>query len=266
MGKALELLTGFVTAPGTTLTALTMATGNSLTVRDAAADAEIRLLNTWVDAQAAGVWRVTSPRLHDTTQGIRFTIVASEPEPLFPKGVTQKLFKNDVLTAQLSGSATAGDIETACMLVYYSNMTGVDALFIGSDEIMRRGEHVFPVENTLSLGTAGGYSGEEAINAEFDLFKRDREYALLGYVCSAECAALRWRGSDTGNVGFGGPGHAERKELTGTWFKTLTEVHGMPLIPVFHSNNVGNILIDGAQDENGTDVTVNSIFVLLAPR
>jgi hypothetical protein len=39
----------------------------------------------------------------------------------------------------------------------------------------------------------------------------------------------------------------------------------MPLIPVFNSANKGGILIDAAQDENGTDVTVNSIFAELSP-
>jgi len=39
---AIELLTGFVTAPDTTLTALTMAYGNSLTVRFADQASDIR--------------------------------------------------------------------------------------------------------------------------------------------------------------------------------------------------------------------------------
>jgi len=37
------------------------------------------------------------------------------------------------------------------------------------------------------------------------------------------------------------------------------------MIPVFNSANKAGILIDGAQDENGADVTVQSIFAELAP-
>ena len=83
MGKAFELIAGFVTAPSTTFTALTMATGSSLTVRNAPLGSEVRLLQCWSDQQTAGNIRIRSPKLHDNVQGIRLFSVASEVEPLF---------------------------------------------------------------------------------------------------------------------------------------------------------------------------------------
>lgn len=260
---ALELLTGFVTAPSTTQTALGMASGNSLTIRNNGGSGQIRLLQAWVDVQSAGILRIKSPNLHDDTQGIRIQTVASEPDPLLPLGVGQKLVSQDSITVDLSGSATASDIETACLLVYYEALPGIEGRFDTPDAVMQRIKHIMSVENTLSLGASGGYSGEEAINAEFDIFKANTDYALLGYTVDSECACVRWRGSETGNLGVGGPGNEASRQLTANWFMNLSRQHGLPLVPIFNSANKASILIDGAQDENGTDVTVNSIFAEL---
>jgi len=266
MGKALELITGYVIAPGTTLTAWTLASGNSVAIRSAPLDRKVYLLEMWADNQGAGTLRVRSPRLHDNVQGIRYGITVSDPVPLMPPGFPQPLIPQDALVVEHSGSAATGDIETGCLLIYYEDLPGVDARLISPADLKARIRHIMTVENTLSFGTAGGYSGEEAINTEFDLWKADVDYALLGYVVSAECACVRWRGADTGNLGVGGPGNEANRDLTSRWFAYLSEKTGIPLIPVFNAANKNGILIDGAQDENGTAVTVTSIFAELAPR
>ena len=264
MGRALELLAGFVTAPSSTATALTMATGNSLTVRNAREGSTIALLTAWVDSQTAGVLRIRSPRLADNVQGLRLQTVASETKPLLPTVASQELYSQDVLTVDLTGSATAGDIESACMLIFYSDIQGVDANLATWAEIEPRIVNMFTVENTLALGTAGGYSGEEALNAEFGLMRANTEYALVGYGVNVECAAVRWRGVDTGNLGVGGPGDELGRDYTRDWFARLSRETGYPTVPIFNSANVGAILLDGVQDENGADPTVTSIFAELA--
>jgi len=263
MGRSLELLTGFVTAPSTTFTGLTMAVGNTLTIRNGPPTAMVRLLQAWADNQGAGNLRIRSPKLHDMAQGIRAHVSASDVAPLLSGGVPQRLYPQDLLVVELTGSATGGDIETASLLVYYDDVPGTEARLVKWSDIAGRIKHLAPVENTLALGTAGGYSGEETIIAEFDNWKANTDYALLGYLVSAECAAVRWRGSDTGNVGIGGPGNETLRHVTADWFKRLSLAFDLPLIPVFNSANKGAILIDGAQDENGTDVTVTSLFAEL---
>lgn len=270
MGAALQLLTGFVTAPDTTQTALTMASGDSLTVRNAAPDSPVRLLTTWADKQVRGILRVRSPKLHDNVQGIRLADIASEVQPLLPMGHQQRLYPQDALTVDLSGSATAGDIETACLLVYYPDLPGQSARFISPADLKAKMKNIVSVENSLATGTAGGYSGEEALNADFDLLKANTDYALIGYLCSpvagqtvGECAAVGWRGADTGNLRVGGPGTDTDRWLTNRWFVFLSEQFGLPLIPVFNSANKAGILVDAAQDENGIDVIVTSIFAEL---
>jgi hypothetical protein len=261
----MEVITGFATAPSTTFTALTMASGNSATVRNARLDARIWLLSVWADNQTAGTFRIRSPKLHDNVQGLRFDVTASDVVPFYSMGYAQRLIPQDALILEITGSAVAGDIETAGLLLWYEDLPGTAARLTTYEDIVRRGMNVVTVENTLALGTAGGYSGEEAINAEFDLLKANTDYALVGYTVDAECAVVGWRGADFGNLRIGGPGNETLRHVTSDWFSRLSRSFGLPLIPVFNSANRAGLLIDGAQDENGTDTTLTSILVELGP-
>lgn len=265
MGAALDLITGRVTAPSTTLTALTMSAGDTLTVRNAPIDSSVRLLQAWADNQGAGTLRIRSPRIHDNVEGIRLDVSVSEVKPLLPRRLIQPLVPQDTLIAELSGSATAGDIESAALLLYYANLPGISGRFIDPPALLANMVNLVTVENTLALGTGGGYTGEEALTAEFDQLKANTDYALIGYLVDDECAAVTWRGSDTGNLRVGGPGDNLARDLTRSWFYDLSMDYQLPLIPVFNSANKDAILLDGVQDENGTDVTVTSIFAQLKP-
>ena len=264
MGRVMEIVTGFVTAPDTTFTALTMAAQNSLTVRNTAIEADIKLLNAWVDSQGAGLMRIKSPQFHDNVQGLRLRHIASQVLPLLPASIPQKLVTQDTLVVELTGSATGGDIETACLLTVYDDLPGISGTYITAAELKERMVDLVTVENTIALGTSGGYSGDEAIDAEYDLLHVNKSYAILGYQVSAECACIRYRGSDFSPLGLGGPGNESFPHITTDWFVKLSEMHGEALIPVFDSANKGSVLIDGAQDENGTDVTVQTFLAELS--
>lgn len=264
-GRGMELLAGQVTAPGATFTAWTMNAGNSLSIRNAALEKRIYLLEAWAKNQAAGVLRIRSPKLHDNVQGLRFDVVASEVDALMGVGFKQLLFAQDTLIVEQTGSAVAGDIEMGGLLVYYDDLPGQDARFISYADMQKKGMNELTVENTLATGVAGGYSGEEAINAEFDLLKANTDYALVGYLVDAECGSVRWRGVDFGNLGIGGPGNDTDKWQTREWFSRFSRILDTPLIPVFNSANKAGLLLDAHQDENGTDVTVTSILVELGP-
>ena len=265
MGKALEIITGRVVAPSTTLTALTMSAGDVLSIRNAPIDSLIMLIQAWADNQTSGTLRIRSPRMHDNVEGLRLDVLTSEVKPLLPRRVVQPLFPQDELTVQLSGSATGGDIESAALLVWYDDLPGIAARMIDVPTLLANMVHLLSVENTLALGTGGGYSGEEAITSEFDQLKANTDYALLGYLVDAECAAVGWRGSDTGNLRVGGPGDELGRDYTASWFYDLAMNYQMPMIPVFNAANKDAILIDGVQDENGTDVTLTSILAQLKP-
>lgn len=260
---ALELITAQGTAISATISALTAATGDSLAVRNTGNANPARILQLWADVQVAGTLRVRSPKMHDNVQGIRYDTIVSDPRPLLPWGVGQPVYPNDVIVAELAGSAVAGDIEYLCLLLHYPELPGSAGQFVGPDDVMRRAVNIFTVENTIATGTGGGYTGAEAINVEFDQFHAGGKYALLGYTVDAECAAVTWRGVDTGNLRVGGPGDETERELTADWFMRLSRAFSMPLIPVFSAENKGGITVEAVQDENGADVTLTSVFAEL---
>lgn len=262
MGKALELISFQATAPGAGA-AMAAVAGNSLTLRDSRAP--IWLVAFWQRRQVSGFTRLTSPLLHDAVVGIQCTGPIGVSLSL--RNSLQRLFTQDAVTAFGSGSATAGDIEQSCFLAAYEDLPGVNANLIDESELIRRGEEIYSWANTLALGTAGGYSGSEAVNTEQDQFKANQEYAIMGYEVSVAAAAVRWVSSDFGNLGVGGPsGAASEGVITHNWFVDLSNRSGMPLIPVFNSSNKALTLVDGLTDENGVDAVITTTAVRLAPR
>ena len=265
MPAAMELIGGFVTAPGTTLTAATAMSGNSFTVRNAADESGIYLVGLWARYQAAGVLRLRSPMMHDNVQGMRHQITINQARQLLAMPGLQRLKRQDVINMEISGSATAGDIEQAIMMVYYEDLPGVNARLITPEQVAARAVHLVTVENSITTNTSGNWSGEEAINSEYNLLRANTDYALLGYTVSGNCAAVRYRSTDFGNLGIGGPGDNSNPHITARWFVKLSEMTGLPMIPVINSANAPSILLDIALDENGGTRIVTSIFAQLAP-
>lgn len=265
MGAALEVLTGQVTAPGATLTALTMASGNSSAVRNADFSKKILLLSTWTFNQVAGIFRIRSPRLHDNVQGIRFRSITNDVPYYLQSQWAQKLYPQDVLILELSGSGVAGQIELASLLVYYEDLPGASAQFIDVDTLMARGVNEVTVETAHVTGVTGGYSGQVALNSSFDLLKANTYYAILGYGVDARAATIRWQGADLGNVGIGGPASVAMKHVTVEWFLRLARFFKMALIPVINSANKAGVLIDVATNQAGGTVNANTHLIELAP-
>lgn len=266
MGAALELVSGFVTAPSTTFTGLTPCTGNSYSIRSADMRSRVSLISAWATWQTAGILRIRSPRIHDNQQGIRIVGKATINPALYPpSGFLQALIPQDVLTVELTGSATGGDIEMASLLIHYADLPGAQGRFITPAQVAAWGVNMMGQEVSLALTTSGDYTGQVAVNslALCDQWKANTDYALLGGVVSANCGCIRIQGIDTGNLGVGFPGASAYPHVTANWFADLSDRYQTALIPVFNAANRGAILVDGQQDENGTDTTVTFYFVEL---
>lgn len=238
MGRALEVVAGRVTNPGATLTALTVNSGNSFTVRDFPEGQAAYLEGMWTQQATAGAFQIHSPRMHDDVRGIRFTAAAASVRNLMTDWDEQFLYPNDPLRVELSGGGA--EVDSAAFLVYYQNLPGVDARLHMWDEIKSRiVNHLTVVVATAGPATSGDWSAGTVITTTSDLLKADTDYAVLGYTSDAEVLAVGLSSSDTGNLRVGGPGPVEAIE-TRDWFTSLSVHHGTPHIPVFNSNNRGS--------------------------
>jgi hypothetical protein len=261
----MELVSGRATAPGATLTALTMAAGNSLTVRNTSLQTDIRMIQMWAENNAAGIFRIRSPKLHDNVQGIRYRVDATDPVGLFPPGAWQKLTPQDTLIAEISGSAVGGQIEQGQFLVWYSDLPGSNARLANWADISQRVVNYLTVEVAITPGSAGGYSGQVAINSTFDLLQANTDYAILGGTVDVRCAAVRVTSPDFANLGIGFPGYLTDRGVTARWFMDMNFRLGIPCIPIFNAANKNGTLVDIVQDQTGNAVNVNLIVVQLAP-
>lgn len=266
MGLAMEMISGKATAPGSTLTALTMAAGNSLTVRNTSWNADIRLIQMWAFNNAAGIFRIRSPKLHDNVQGIRYRVDATDPVGLMPNGVWQRLTPQDTLIAEISGSATGGQIEQGQALIWYSDLPGSNARLANWSDISPRVVNYLTVEVAISPGASGGYGGQAAINSTFDLLQANTDYAVLGATVDTACAAVQLVGPDFANLGIGIPGWLANRNYGVRFFYDLNKNLGIPTIPIFNSANKNGTLVAVVQNQAGSAVNVNVIVAQLSPQ
>lgn len=263
MGLGFEIVTGRVTNPGATFTALTPGTGDSFTVRNAALQSVVMLENCWTLGAAATTLRVRSPRLHDNVQGLRVKAPAADPRPRLPYKFAQRLVPQDALILEMTGGGAETDM--ASVLIHYMDLPGVQARLHTFDEIQARIVEYVTVETAHTTGaTVGDYGGGVALNASFDLLKANTDYALVGYLCDTSVLSVGWRGPDTGNLRVGGPGIAQAVE-TREWFIWNSERDGRPYIPVINSANKAGTTVDLVHNAAGTSVVVQSIFAELSP-
>lgn len=265
MGRALELIAGQATAPGATFTGLTMSAGTSLTVRNAPLNADTRLITMHAKNQVAGVFRVRSPKLHDNVQGIRMRNPTGIVGPMMPFGEWQKLVPQDTLVAEITGSAVGGQFEQGALMIYYSDLPGSDARLTSVADAVKRTQNIETVETSIVPSAAGNFTGQVALNSQFDLLKANTDYALLGYRADTRCTCVRIQGADSANLGIGGPGEPSLPEVTSKYFMLLADALNLALVPVFNSANKAGILCDVQQDQAAATVVVTWIFAELSP-
>jgi len=269
MGVALEILTGFI-ANVASLTSVTMNGTDSLTVRYSDPAKKIWLLGTGImsDTLGAGtLMELKSPKLHDNVHGIRLrhsgTVV---PATELSEGNPQRLYPQDTLSWQIAGNAAAGSINPAWLMFYYEDLQGLAARLIDVPTMKARAVELFTVETQLTGVATGAYSTAGALNANFDFFKPNTDYACMGYTVDKVCSSVHLKGADTGNLRVGGPGAVHVPHVTAEWFVRLTQLFGIPLIPVFNSAAKAGIFADVVTDHNAGSFNVTWIFMELAPK
>lgn len=260
MPKALQVVTGRTTNPGATITALTVNTQDSFTVRNAIQGSNIQLVDMWAQEGTVGIFRIRSPLMHDSGQSLRMRTVKT-CTPLMPYELIQPLQPQDVLTVELSGGGA--EVDVGSYLVYYADQPGANARLATWEQIAPLVVNTVGIELNLTTGaTAGQYGGSAALNANFDILQRTKDYALLGYLCDTSIATVGLAGPDTSNLRVGGPGVAD-PFVTREWFMWNSQRYGLPMIPIINAANVGATTVDLAAVQTATAVNVTMIFAEL---
>ena len=261
----LDLISFAVTAPGATLTACTVVTGDPASVRNGRADSSIRLLSAWSKSQAVGRSQVTFPSGNDQIRNITWRNIANQCDDKLPRGMPQRMQPQDPLSVSQIGSAVVGDVETVHLLFHYEDLPGVGGRLLMPAEVEARGVRQVTIEDTITATSASVYSGARAWNANTSLLRANTDYALLGAVVGAPCGVLAVRGTDSGNLRCGIPGLSGNAKITLNWFRDISDYWGIPAIPVFNYANAASIFTEIVQDENLTAVPFSLALVELAP-
>jgi len=237
MGRAIEMLGFKVTNPGSTFTAVTVASGDSLTVRTFVQATGANLEHATRQGATAGAWRILSPVLHDNNTGLTFLTAETPTVIVMPDFIGEPLKSGDTLTVQ--GTGGTAETEVGAITINYNDVDGLAAKLYTWDDIVGAFEHYKTFEVDCSIGGTAGNWADTLMNATDKQAKADRKYAILGYTTDTALAAIAIHGGETGNVRIGGPAPTTVED-TAFWFVQESKRMGTPHIPVISANNFGN--------------------------
>src|SRR6266568_1785228 len=260
MGKAYEIIAGSVTnsAAGTTLT---MAPGDSGSVRSFPNTVSAYLETVVRKGATAGFVRVRSPLLHDNVQGLRWQADANPRGFMLGEAVRQQLYSQDALILEANSGAADS---TACAFgIRYDDCPGLNQRLAMWGDVRNNIDQIKAVEVDLNAAAALGQWSTTVLTATQDLLRANRDYAVLGYETDTACAAVALVGTDTSNIRIGGPGLVDNFDSS-EYFVDLSNALGLPMIPVINSANKGTTNVSHVDNVAGTTPKVTLILALLA--
>lgn len=254
-----ELVSFSATQPNAGGAAAALA-GDSLIVKNGKGPA--RIIAWWPSQQVDGWQQLVTPTMHDTTRGFRQVVEANTIVNLLQPGLSLEVQPQETMSITIAGSNTAGDVELGMMLLHYPNLPGVEARGLTWSQLKSKMELLTTVQMTIT-GAAAGYTGGELINAESDLLRANRDYAILGATTSTACGAITIIGPDTGYTRVAVPGQAADADIGLDWFCSLARAQELPLIPVINSGNRNATTIGIVQNENNVSPVISLTLALL---
>jgi len=232
---------------------------------------EGKIIRMWgIDSASVAELSLTSNRpetTHDPQFGIRFNIApnvggsAGSPAavPLLEPPNAVRIFSGDTLT--MTVTSTAADAVVVSWMSEYQDLPGVSAKFTTLAQAMSLrtsdiGVRVIPVAS----GTKGAYGTARAINADDTRWTGSRWYALLGFTVQVPVTTVSFRYSGWGNQRFGCPAGMPFL-TTSNFFADMAQKYNEPLIPVFSGFDVGNVLVEVADDAASTSPKVDVLCI-----
>ena len=255
----IELLAVSAIAPSTGAAGIAVG-DNSLTVKNGRGAKMISMRSVH---QVGGFVQVSYPSAHDTTRGYRVDAAIGANPALLPMGQMLTLQAQELLSFNIAGSAVAGDVEQIFCTMHYDDLPGINQRLITPAQLDSQMEELTTIQLPI-VSTAGPSFGTAvAINSNTDLLRANRNYAVLGMISRTLLGAAFLIGPDTSNLRVGVPGIPNRPELTGQWFKILSNISGKPCIPVINSGNKASTFFGVATDENAGTFNVSWLLALL---
>lgn len=234
MGAGFETIVGYVSDPGTTYTAVTMNSGDSLTVRNHPAANPAYLMDIIRGDTTKGVTRVRSPLLHDNVKGIHLALSENPSGWGFPTPGVQTLKPQDTLILEVTGATAAYDV--AGLSIYYTNLPGSSARLHMWGDIKGLVKSLVTVEVAVTSSASNGVWTDTVITTTDNLLHANTDYAVLGAYCDTALSVIAFKGVDTGNLRCGLPGFTTTY-FGANYFAKLSNRSGIPCIPVFNSAN-----------------------------
>lgn len=243
------------------LAAVTVANGDSLTVRSFAPPALAYLDDVIIKGGQSVTARLTSPYLHDTTRGITIISAGAPTVDALPKYGHQFLSTQDTLVLQATSGAANSSV--VALQNYYTDLGASDARLYGWGDVSGLIKEIKPVEvDCTTSGTIGEWS-DTLITTTENLLKANTDYAVLGYVVDVACAVVGIKGQDTGSLRICGPGSTNTYE-TSSYFVDKSNNTGRPYIPVINAANANNTSASTADDAASTAVKVQLVLAELS--
>jgi len=250
---------------------LAAADGDSLTIRHYGDGTLCTLLDAWGANNVTKCdFSIRSPLLHDNTRGLAFAHMFNptqsgadgNPNIYLPPDFTQKYHPTDTLIVEVSG--TAADDVAFTQMLYYEGGGTPGARLMSYEEVEARRVNTVGIRVSPAPPAATStYGTAEAINADDDRLKANKEYAWLGLTTDLPFTTLAFNGPDTANFRVPIPGYRD-ENVTSGWFMDASKRYGRPLVPVFNANNRANTLVRLADVGGGTAPLIRLLFAELS--
>lgn len=242
------------------LAAVTVANGDTLSVRNFAQPNQAFLENITLKGGQAVIGRVLSPYLHDTTRGITVTSAQAPTLRTLPRQAAQSLSAQDTLGV----TCTSGGANSSILALhnYYTDLGASDARLYNWGDISGLIGQIKPLEVDAAASATIGQWADTLITATETLLKANTDYAVLGYTVDVACAVIAVKGQDTGSLRIGAPG-TPLQDVTAEYFVEQSIQTGRAHIPVINAANAGNTSVSVGDNAASTAVKVQLILAEL---
>jgi len=253
MALAYETVAGYYSEPSSTYEPVTMATGDSLTVRNFPAQNPAYLMAVLRGDATKGVTRVRSSLLHDNVKGWHLPTAENPSNWGLQTPGVQTLKPQDNLILEVTGSTGAYDV--AALSIYYTNLPGSQARLHNYGDFKGMIKNLVTVEvATTSTATPTAWT-DTVITTTDNLLHANTDYAVLGIFSDVAISLVALKGIDTGNLRMGASGRTSTYDTT-DYFVKLSEKSGLPCIPVFNAANAPSTYVSTIDVGDATSANV----------